>query len=185
MKDNLIIRRYAKAFFNYTLINNKVDDALTDLETVAQVLNENKELRTLLAEPFVSIAHKINIINKLFDGKISSVTIEFLNLMIRKKRDAYIQFIYQPFKDLYHENKGISIVTVTSAVKLDDTTLEKIVVLMKDVVKGKIQIENVVNKGIIGGFIINHQDYQYDASIKTSMNRLHKIFEQNLFVKGY
>ena len=185
MKDTILARRYAKAFFDYAIKNNMSDKALHDLETVTEVLKENKELRNLLAEPFVSIQHKINILKRIFENNISTITIEFMTMMIQKKRDAYIQFIYEQYKEMYLSYKNIAIVTVTSAVKLDDATLKKIVRFVKDIVKGDIVIENKINKNIIGGFIVNYEDYQYDASVKTSINRLHKNFEQNLFVKGY
>ena len=54
--------------------------------------------------------------------------------------------------------------------------LEKIVKDLED--------KNVIDKNIIGGFKVSYEDYEYDASVVSTLKRLHSVFEENLFVKG-
>ena len=66
MKDSLLVRRYAKALLDYSIENKMEDKAFDDLKIIFDVLKENKNLRNILAEPFISIEKKISIIEKLF-----------------------------------------------------------------------------------------------------------------------
>jgi len=44
-----------------------------------------------------------------------------------------------------------------------------------------IDLTEEINEDIIGGFVVNFQDYQYDASIINQLNKLKKSFSVNLF----
>ena len=77
--------------------------------------------------------------------------------------------------------------TVTSAIDLDENTTDRIVNIMrhKIVDKDTVHVKKVIDKNIIGGFKVNYMDYEYDASVVSTLKRLHSVFEENLFVKGY
>ena len=66
MKNVLLIRRYAKAFLDYTIENDMVDQGLADLELLTETLNEHRELRIILSQPFVTKSRKENIIKRVF-----------------------------------------------------------------------------------------------------------------------
>lgn len=185
MKDSLLVRRYAKALLDYSIENKMEDKAFDDLKIIFDVLKENKNLRNILAEPFISIEKKISIIEKLFKNHVSERTITFISLIIKKKRSNILQDLYGEYKDLYFKYKNIAAVTVTSATQLDKETLSRIRKIINGLIDSKITIENVIDKSIIGGFIINYSDYQYDASIKSMMGRMQKIFEENIYVRKY
>ena len=84
-------------------------------------------------------------------------------------------------------DKKIAVVTVTSAVDLDDNTINRIVNIIKHKIVGKvtIEVEKNIDKTIIGGFIVRYNDYEYDASVRNTLKRLQSEFEKNLFVKEY
>lgn len=187
MKYNVLIHRYAKALLEYAILNNATDKVLEDMRFVKDTLEQNKELRVMISQPFISKNHKINIINQLFASRIEKVSLNFLTLMLDKNRESYIVDIYDKFHELYLEHKKIAVVIVTSAVKLDEQTSNRIVNILKHkiVKKDTIEIQNIIDKSIIGGFIVNYNDYQYDASVRSTLKRLHNIFDDNLFVKAY
>ena len=81
MKDTLLVRRYAKAFLDFAINNNMADEGLADLELVTDTLKENRELRYILSEPFISTTHKNNIVRKIFGGKISDNSIKFMEMI--------------------------------------------------------------------------------------------------------
>jgi F-type H+-transporting ATPase subunit delta len=135
----------------------------------------------------VSKVHKTNIINKIFKDRVEKITLDLVNLLIEKNRDEIIDDIYDEYHELYLEHKKIAVVTVTSAVVLDEHTTNRIVNILKHkiVKRDTIQIKNVIDKNIIGGFKVSYMDYEYDASVVSTLKRLHSVFEENLFVKGF
>ncbi len=187
MRYNILVHRYAKALLEYAILNNVTDKVLEDMKFVKDTFEQSKELRITINQPFISKDHKINIIDQLFASRVDKVSLSFLKLMLDKNRESYIVDVYNKFYELFLEHKKIAVVTVTSAVKLDEQTTNRIVNILKHKIVNKdvIEIKNVIDKGIIGGFIVNHNDYQYDASIRFTLKRLNNIFGENLFVKAY
>ncbi len=187
MKPNILVHRYTKAFLDLAIQNEMVEKALDDLLLVKTTLEGNKELATLIHQPFVSKVHKINIMNKIFKERVEEITLNLVNLLIEKNRDEIIDDIYDEYYAMYLDYKKIAVVTVTSAVALDEQTTNRIVDILKHkiVKKDTIQIKNVIDKNIIGGFKVGYMDYEYDASVVSTLKRLHSVFEENLFVKGF
>lgn len=187
MKANLLVHRYAKAFLDLAIQKDLVDKSLDDLYLVKTTIEGNKELCTLIHQPFVSEDRKINILTKIFENKVEPITIDLIRLIIKKNRDAIITEVYDGYYELYHDYKKIALVNVVSAVDLDATTTDRIVNILKHkIVKmDSIKVTNVIDKSIIGGFIVRYKDYVYDASVVSTMKRLHSIFEENLYIKEY
>lgn len=185
MKNTLLIRRYAKAFLDFAIKNNMTEQGLADLELITKTLKSHRELRNILSQPFLPKAKKEVIISRIFGDKISDNTLKFITLMLDKNRQDIIPMILVTYRELYNEYKGIAEVTITTAVKIDEPTQHKLLYFVKDKVSGNIVIINRIDKSIIGGFIINYLDYQYDRSIRNELKSLQSIFNDNLYVKGY
>ncbi|MBQ2498465.1 MAG: ATP synthase F1 subunit delta, partial [Bacteroidales bacterium] len=84
MKNVLLIRRYAKAFLEYAIQNDMVDESLADLELLTETIQSNRELRNILSQPFIQKSKKESIIKKIFEGKISDKTLNFIDLILEK-----------------------------------------------------------------------------------------------------
>ena len=187
MRFTVLVGRYAKALLDAAINNEMVDKTLHDMRLVDETLENSMELRNIIEQPFISKEHKKNIFEKLFKDKISEQTLNFLKLMVEKNREDVIINVYEKFYELYLEYKKIAVVTITSAVTLDDTTKQRIVNIVRHKITDEsvIEINNVIDKGIIGGFIVNYKDFRYDASVAGTVKRLYRQFSENLFVKGY
>ena len=124
MKYTILVHRYAKALLDYAINNNMVDEVLDDFQLVKDTLSSSKELVAILNQPFVSKNRKINILTNLFKDKVQDVTLKFIVLMIEKNRVGIIVLMYDKYYELYLEYKKIGVVTITTAVELDDKTKE-------------------------------------------------------------
>lgn len=185
MKNILLIRRYAKAFLEYAIQNDMVDESLADLELLTETIQSNRELRNILSQPFIQKSKKENIIKKVFKDKISDKTLNFIDLILEKNHPELLTDLLIMYRDMYNDHKGIAVVTITSVVKLDEERQQHLISFIKQEINGKIQIINKIDKNIIGGFVINYKDYQYDASVYTKLRNLEALFTGNLYVKGY
>jgi len=185
MKNVLLIRRYAKAFLEYAIQNDMVDESLADLELLTETIQSNRELRNILSQPFIQKSKKENIIKKIFEGKISDKTLNFIDLILEKNHPELLTDLLIMYRDMYNDYKGIAVVTITSVVKLDEKRQQHLLGFIKHKIDGNIQIINKIDKNIIGGFVINYKDYQYDASVYTKLRNLEALFTGNLYVKGF
>ena len=185
MRNTLLIRRYAKAFLEYAIENKMEDRGLADLELLAETLKSHRELRIILSQPFIQKSKKESIIKRVLQDKISDNTLNFINLMLEKNHPEILSTVVDTYRELYNEYKGIAVVTITTVVPIDEPTQQHLLRFVKHKINGKIQIINKINKNIIGGFVINYLDYQYDASVYTKLRNLEAMFTDNLYVKGY
>lgn len=185
MRNNLLIRRYAKAFLEYSIKNNTVEKSLADLELLADTIKENRELRIILSQPFIQKTKKVSIIKRIFQDKISDNTLKFIDLMLEKKHPELLTLIVDTYHELYNEYKNIAVVTITTVVEIDEPMQQRLLRFVKHKINSDIKIINKTDKNIIGGFIIDYLDYQYDASVYTKLRNLKALFADNLYVKGY
>tara|TARA_B100000902_G_scaffold89678_1_gene93414 strand:- start:890 stop:1162 length:273 start_codon:yes stop_codon:yes gene_type:complete len=83
-----------------------------------------------------------------------------------------ISEISNSYINLYKSKRGISHAKITTAVKLSKEFEIKILEKLKNIDKGEINILNIIDPKIIGGFIINFKGFEYDASIKNQFKLL-------------
>jgi F-type H+-transporting ATPase subunit delta len=93
--------------------------------------------------------------------------------------------ISEQFIKIYKEFMNILPTTLTSAVKLDAGTRDKIVTLLGDRTNTEIELSEQIREEIIGGFILEFEDKQYDASVLRKIKNLRKEFDVNLYIKGF
>lgn len=79
------------------------------------------------------------------------------------------------------EYKNILPVQLTTAMEADKKVKDEIISKLEKATKMNIDMNEKVKEDIIGGFIIDFQDYQYDASIINQLNKLKKGFSENLY----
>jgi F-type H+-transporting ATPase subunit delta len=78
--------------------------------------------------------------------------------------------IAESFLNLVREHKGIVKVTLTTASKLEQSTKDKI--LSKIKIAGEIELSEIIDPSLIGGFVVRIGDIQVDASIENQLKKL-------------
>jgi F-type H+-transporting ATPase subunit delta len=171
MKGNKIAVRYAKALLDIAQEQNKIDEVAADMTYLRKVNTENIDFQNLLKSPVVNSQKKIEIFNLLF-GSFHSISVLFIELITKNRREGLLAEIATAFEDQLNELRGIIPVKIISAAKLDENLRKEIVKKIEANVKGTPKIEEEVNPEIIGGFIIKIDDKQFDASILRQLNNL-------------
>jgi F-type H+-transporting ATPase subunit delta len=171
MKGNKIAVRYAKALLDIAQEQNKIDEVATDMAYLKQVNAENSDFQSLLKSPVVNSHKKIEIFNLLFSS-FHSVSILFIELITKNRREGLLGEIAVAFEYQLNELRGIVPVKLITATKLDENLRKEIVKKIEANVKGTPRIEEDVNPELIGGFIIRIDDKQFDASILRQLNNL-------------
>jgi len=181
MRIKLLSKRYATALFDLAEEMKILDKVDSDLALVGKVLSENRELRVIIANPVIDAYKKNNILTKLFEGNINKLSMRFLQLITLKGREQFISPICESFKEIYMEYKNILPVILTTAQEADKKIVSDISLKIKEATNMNIELSENIKEDIIGGFVINFQDYQYDASIINQLNKLKKGFSENLY----
>lgn len=183
MSVNRIATRYAKSILDLAMEMDQVELVLADMEMLLKVMNESADLRAFLKSPIIAFNRKRQIIGKLFEGKVSTLTLKFMELLAGKQREMYLPEIAQQYQQQYKNLKHISTVKITSAAEL---TPEVLATIRQKLENGPIGFENVeiktkIDPSLVGGFIIELGDYVYDASVRHQLDELRKEFTGNLY----
>jgi F-type H+-transporting ATPase subunit delta len=184
MSVHRIAVRYAKSLVELAQEQNKLETIMKDIKSFKNALGTNRDLFLLLKSPIVNANKKKQIFKALFEGKYDEMTVAFLNILATKGREVYMPEIADEFILQYKHIKHISTVTLTTASQLDEATLEAIRKKLEesDATDQQVELVNVVDSDLIGGFVVEFEDKIYDASVVRKLEELKRTFKGNLYV---
>lgn len=171
MKGTKAASRYAKALLELAIEHNQIDAVLNDMKYLSVVSGDSREFQLLVQSPIVNSDKKIAIFGELF-GQFQEISRKFIDLITKKGREALLSEIASSFEDQVNKYKGITPITITSAVPLSETAKSKIVSKVKGSVSGTLEITEKIDPALIGGFIVRMDDKQIDASIASQLDNL-------------
>lgn len=182
MPGSLIAKRYAKALFDLSLELEVIEDIRNDMELIMSVCESNRDFVQLLASPVIHAEKKQKVIGAIFKGKIGDLSLRYLNIITRKKRESFIKQIAEEYIVAYKKFKNIFTVYFESATEISDDLRKKVIKLLEDQTKANIEMIEEIKEELVGGFVLKYNDYKYDASIDYMLRRLKKSSaEVNLY----
>ena len=182
MSGSLIAKRYAKALFDLSLELNVIEETKADMELIISVYESSKDFKQLLKSPVIRSEKKQKVINSIFSGKISELSLRFLNIITGKKREGLIKLIAEEYIIAYKKFKNIFTIHFESVTELSDDVRKRVIKLLEDRTNATIELIEEINKELIGGFVLKYNDFKYDASIDYLLRRLKKSSaEVNLY----
>lgn len=171
MNDSKISVRYSRAMFESALEKNMLDKVYQDMIFISEICTVH-EVKELIASPIIVPSRKTEILHKTIGNSIEKITLSLIDLVIRNGRESFLPAIARVFITETKKYKGITESVLTTAVKVDARILKQITDLVSEVFKTNVEIKEIVDKEIIGGFVLKVDDNYIDASVK---NRLRKI----------
>jgi F-type H+-transporting ATPase subunit delta len=186
MNVSLVSERYAKALFELALEKGAVEEVYQDSLLITKTCEESKELRLLLKSPIINSGKKLTILHEIFNKQINQITLTYLMIMVRKNRESFISAIAAQLVELYLTYKNILTVHFKSPVLPDLETRKMVLTLMEQFTESDVDLKAEIDESLIGGFILNWKDLQYDASIRREIDNLRiAIAKINLYKKGF
>ena len=176
MKNMRVARRYAGALMEASEETKSIDSAAADLEIVRSILRESRELRLLALSPVVSPAKKAAVFRAIFGARIGKGTMDFIDLVIAKQREAHLEEIIEQFSLLRDEKMGIVSVDVTSAVEFTPSQHADLSNELERYTKKKVRIRMNVDSAIKAGLIVRIGDTVLDASMRRQLELLKARF---------
>lgn len=170
--------RYAKAVLSLASDEKTADVVNTEMKLIATTISKNKELSDVLKSPVVNSSIKKSVLLEVFNNSSKSV-LNLIDTLISNNRIDILNDVAQKYNQLFDASRGIELATVTTAVALTEDLKKKVLAKAKELTGKDIEVENVIDESIIGGFILRIGDIQYNASITNQLNKLKKEFILN------
>ena len=170
--------RYAKATLSLAVDKKIEADVNKDMELIQSLIKQSDELKAVLESPVVRSADKKAVLSKIMKGE-TELTSNLVNVLIENKRIALLGKVSEFYIHLYNVLKDKEIAKVTTAVPLTDELKQKVLAKVKELTSKDIELKNIVDPSILGGFILRVGDVQYNASIADQLSKLKKEFSLN------
>lgn len=171
MKSSKASIRYAQALLEIALEKNNLESVNGDMDYLRTVNAENRDFELMLTSPIIKADKKVAIFREIF-GEFEEVSMAFIELITKNGREGLLPEIAESFISLVRKNKGITPVTIVSAVKLDGAVRQQILDKIEADTKGTLEVTEEIDPSLIGGFIVKMGDKRIDASVASKLSQL-------------
>jgi len=165
---------YAKAVFEIAKDRGQVEAIGRELDAVAEQIKAEPTLHDFFARPWVTPAVKrgaaVEIATRL---GLSQLTRDLVGLVATQGRAAHLTAIAEVFGDLVDRDLGRVRVQVRTAVALTDDERAMLAARLQRTLGGnQVILEEVIDRGLLGGFIAESGSYLVDASLEEQLERM-------------
>ena len=179
MNYSAIAVRYSKALFILSVEKDILTKVYEDMKLIHEICETEADFVNFLENPVLAFSKKIEIFESIFAKNISTLSLEFLNLITKNRRELYLKNMAHEFISLYKAKFGIKTVTLTSVETIDQNLKNKIKEIVQNQFKAEIELLENTDNELIGGFVLRIDDEQYDASVVSQLENIKREFINN------
>lgn len=175
-------RRYAKALLDFAREQDKVEEVRNDVDQILRVLRDSREFRVMLKSPVIGSDKKNQIMEAVFEGRITEITAKFIGILIAHGREGTLEETMISFNNQYRSLMGIEEAVITTAHALSEEQRNEISEKLSEITSKKMEIIEKVDPSLIGGLKVRVGDRQYNGSVAAQLAQLRRNFKKNEFV---
>lgn len=173
MNDGLIPNRYARALYKLALENGDDGRVYDEMKALDNSYQAAAGLKKAVGNPFLPIDEKMSLLCSAAQSSDSGSTARFMRLVVEKNRVDFLRAIARAYLKLYRERHDIARVEVITAAAMPQDEIDKILAMVtRTLGNKKLELTTTVNPTLIGGFVVNIDDKELDASVKTQIDKL-------------
>ncbi|MBI4126966.1 MAG: ATP synthase F1 subunit delta [Deltaproteobacteria bacterium] len=174
MKESVVARRYARAFFLLALEEEKVDNLLLELQRLVVAVEKVPQLLHGLGDQQVKLGRRKLAATHIAETlKLSDFTTNLLHLTIDKGRVILLPEILTWYQRMEGERKRLASAKLVVASKIAaDESVEQLRTILRRLLSRDVTCEVDVDPKIIGGFVVRVGDVVYDASVAGRLARM-------------
>jgi len=177
--EQLVTKRYAKAFYDLAVEVNKVEQLYGQLRWVMDTFKQEKDFFIIFSHPQVVSADKKEILSKIFAGKVDGEILNFLYVLIDKRRESSMMEIFEEFERLTNQYKNIEIAYAESAVPLDEAQIKALTEKLEAKTNKKIQMQIHVDPSLIAGVSVRIGDIFIDGTVLGKIKALKQALKKS------
>ena len=165
MKESRAAIRYAKAIFSLANENDMSSRVYEDMLFYINLSSNEKSFSEMLANSVINTKSKHNIILSL-NNNTSVLSKNLIGLLISNKRLSILVDVCNAYKSLYETANDMTKAVVVTAVPITNSIKEAALTKISSISSKKVEINNVIDKNILGGFILRYDGKEYNASLQ-------------------
>ena len=165
-------KRYALALYQVGEEKNKVEEYLTDLREICDLIYNNKDFYEVIKHPQISTKKKKETFISIFKSRIDEQLLSFLLILIEKDRILFLREKLNEMEKIHREKNNTLLALVKTAVPLLDTEMAELKKKLEDKYNKKIIITAEVDKSLLGGVYVRVGNDVIDGSVKSRLEEM-------------
>ncbi|MBU5427836.1 F0F1 ATP synthase subunit delta [Tissierella pigra] len=170
----LVSSRYALALFEAGLDMDRNNEFNKELDFLKAVFESEAKLLQIFNHPRISKSEKKSLIDNIFKGKLSEEMINFLYIIVDKRREGFILDIIEKYKEIFNEHENILNVVAITAIPMKESSKEKLKSVLSSRLNKKVELSNKVDKTVIGGVLLRVENRIIDGTVKGQLESIGK-----------
>jgi F-type H+-transporting ATPase subunit delta len=174
-------RRYARALLDVALAQPKdgaPETVREDLETLAAVLQEHRELGGILQNPAVGVDAKKKIATGLAaKTNATAIVRRLLDLLADRDRLSLLPQIAEAFAEVWNAHRGVTAAEAVSAVELPPPQTTALASALGKVAGGEVELRSRVDPQVLGGLVVRMGGKTYDGSVRGRLAALRETLQ--------
>ena len=150
----------------------KENQILEEAQAVVQLIEDEPDLHQFINYPGVSADEKKEVLKNIFEGRICEELLNFLYILVDKRRTMNFGRIIKVYKSLVEREEGVSYGTVYSVVKLSDERMAELEEQTSKLLQMNVKLENELDPRLLAGFKILVEGKIIDASYRKRFDEL-------------
>ena len=178
MDIGIISMRYAKALMEYAKSTGAgAEETLyKEFRMLDRSFRKHPDLRMALENPILTTREKLTLTAAVGDAPAGREFTRFITLVLKNRRENFLQYICLSFLDLYRKDKHIGVGKLITAVSVSREVWGRIHDSASSLLHASMELQTEVDPSIEGGFIFDINDFRLDASIATQLKKVKRQF---------
>ena len=168
-----IAQVYARSLFEVAKEQGKLDEVREQIGQFADALDGSQELSVFFFSPYFSTPEKKDGLGRMLDGG-DPIVVNTLELLVENGRMPVIHRLRRELDQLWEDENKLLPVQITSAIELDEATVNRILDELTRQTGRRIEPSTKVDPDIVGGIVLQVGNSILDASIRARLERLRK-----------
>ncbi|SHG93035.1 ATP synthase F1 subcomplex delta subunit [Thermosyntropha lipolytica DSM 11003] len=178
MLNKSVARRYAEAFFSIAQEKGNIDQYQQELEYVIEAINGVEYLKEYLWHLLIPTKDKKETIRKILDGKVSETTLNFVCLIIDKRRERYLELIVEEYKNMADDFRNIIKAELVSAKEIPEEQVQALAERLSQTTGKIVKFTQKVDPSLLGGVKIRVGDQVIDGTVAKKLETLREALKQ-------
>jgi len=173
--SNATTRVYAKSLFEMVMAKGgqqKIAEIGDELEQIVEIAKAQPELGEMLANPSITPDARSKSLDKLFKGRVSHETLQFLHVLNAKGRISALTGIVDSLQEVVQDQFGVVEVDVYTAQPASPSDISDLSNRLARALGKQVVVHTYTQPDMIGGVKIQIGDQLLDGSIATQLRKL-------------
>ena len=174
-QTNQVGRVYAEALVELAQKNDALDEAADECQQLSALLGEQPRLQTLLSNPAITSAERVELVGRVFSGKLSDTLFRFLSVMARKDRLDELPAVLLSVRERVAEIRGEVEVDAWTASPMPEELRDSVRDRVAAALGGKaVTLREHVDPALLGGLKLRVGDRLLDGTAATRLRLLRR-----------